>query len=747
MARILCICLLLFIPEVSSVAQSCGKPPEPPPGNNMSQWRQVCENNGGTWIPPNNCDFPTDWCHKTHSANTPTGIDPVDLVNQLPAPRNMKEMGQELTLAVGVAGMNAFIQGMKDNAARAAAAQAERERQAELARQQALIKRRQVVRNLLNSIGGNSELQLVFDDAALGVKRSQQKPAAKGYGINGLPGVYTGGSQDGKEAAGSYGIKGLPGVYLQNGTSTSSTQVQNNSAPAAQPQGYGIAALPAPAQMNTQNAAPPAEAAANGAPSSAPPASSTAPANEAAAQKTPPLQDGNAAQQEAASPQPATKVVAKDSPALQQLQTVAASSQSGAHASSDEEAVTKASAGFDRAVAVTPPVRLAASAPNSPTGTASSSPPASPPSNPCVGTADGSVNLRCASTNVVDPQRVRLAAALVKMAGKASGADRAAILDQALDTANGDSAISAQPNAALPDVSAANLLAFQQANAVYRQATDLHVRAQERFNDAQHRRELAVEMLGPWYRQVAEIEKAQLQGLSPEKAHAMLAEVLAGVRKEDEAMHLAGERLVYADLDVDRARFDAEHALAAAGSNAALQPASLDDVKILFPLIDPVTASEKEIDSVFRKAVVDEFNFKTFITPAPDKDDVDLLFPPDPQDLRYAQMDAFWKQHPNNVQHFMNDESFRQSARAYWQTVVDDRERQYKEAASQYARRVADYVREHGLPRNTNEQQAMAATMKTFAKERNDRLRAASDQAVDNWSFWLKQNEQSPAAH
>jgi hypothetical protein len=357
------------------------------------------------------------------------------------------------------------------------------------------------------------------------------------------------------------------------------------------------------------------------------------------------------------------------------------------------------------------------------------------------------VNLRCASTDVVDPQRVRLAAALVKMASKANGADRAAIVDQALDTANGDGAISAQPNAALPDVSAASLRAFQQANAVYRQATDLHVRAQERFNEAQHRRELAVEMLGPWYRQVAEIEKAQLQGIPPEKAHALLAEILAGVRKEDEAMHLAGARLVYADLDVDRARFDAEHALAAAGSNAALQPASLDDVKILFPLIDPATASEKEIDFMFSRAVVDEFNFRTFISPAPEMEDADLLFPPEPQNLRYAQMDPFWKQHPNNVQHFMNDETFRQSARAYWQKVLDDRERQYKDAESQYARRVADYVREHGLPRNTNEQQAMAATMRTFAKDRNDRLRAASDQAVDNWSFWLKQSEQSPAAH
>jgi hypothetical protein len=745
MARILCFCLLLFIPEMNSVAQSCGKPPEPPPGQNMAQWRQVCESNGGAWIPPNDCNFPTDWCHKKNSANTPTGIDPVELVNQLPAPRNMKEMGQELTLAVGVAGMNAFIQGLKDNAARAAAAQAERERQAELARQQALIKRRQTVRNLLNAIGGNSELQLVFDDSALGIKRSQQKPAAaKGYGINGLPGIYTGGSQNGNQGQDSgYGIKGLPGVYSQNGTSTTSAQVQNNNAPAAQPQGYGLAALPAPAKMNAQNAAPPAEAAANNAPPSAPPASSTAPANETVAQNTSPSQNGKATPQDAAPAQPATKVVAKDSPAMQQLQTVAANSDSAAQASSAEEAATKAGAGFDRADNTPPPVHVDKTA-SAPSGGVSGTTPAS--SNLCVGTADGAVNLRCAPTDVVDPQRVRLAAALVKMANKTNGSDRAAILDQALDTANGDGAISAQSNALLPEVSAASLHAFQQANAMYRQATDLHVRAQERFNEAQHRRELAVEMLGPWYRQVAEIEKAQLQGLPPEKAHAMLAEVLAGVRQEDEAMHMASERLVYADLDVDRARFDAEHALAA-GSNAALQPASLDDVKFLFPLIDPALASEKELDSMFSKAVVDEFNFRTFISPAPEMEDVDLLFPPEPQNLRYADMDGFWKQHPSNVQHFMNDEGFRQSARAYWQKVVDDRERQYKDAESQYARRVSDYVREHGLPRNTNEQQAMAATMRTFAKDRNDRLRASSEQATHDWTGWLDHNERSAAAH
>jgi hypothetical protein len=95
----------------------------------------------------------------------------------------------------------------------------------------------------------------------------------------------------------------------------------------------------------------------------------------------------------------------------------------------------------------------------------------------------------------------------------------------------------------------------------------------------------------------------------------------------------------------------------------------------------------------------------------------------------------------------MNDESFRQSARAYWQKVVDDRERQYKDAESQYARRVADYVHEHGLPRSTDEQQSMAATMKTFAKDRNDRLRATSEQATHDWTYWLEQNERSAAAH
>ena len=740
MARVFLVFCLLLIPHMAGWAQSCGNPPEPPAGNDMDQWRAVCVNNGGTWVPPNDCKFPSDWCHKKGSANTPTGIDPVELVNQLPAPRNLKEMGQELTLAVGVAGMNAFIQGLKDNAARAAAEQAERERQAEIARQQALIKRRQMVRNLLNSIGGNSDVQLVFDDSALGIKHAQTKPAAKGYGINGLPGVYTGGSQNGNANTGSYGIQGLPGVYTQNGSTATSAQAQSNSAAASQPQGYGIGAIPAPATMNPPAAAPPPEAAANDATPIAPPNPRIPPANEGVAQN-PPAQNVNAAPQAAAPPQPPTKVLTKDSPALQQLQDVAKSSTAAAQASSAEEAAAKASTGFDRADSTPPPVHVNNSAPSTATDVSGSTP---APANPCVGTADGSVNLRCASTDVVDPQRVRLAAALVNKAAQANdAAGRAAMLDQALDTANGDTSISAQPNAALPAVSPHALAAFQQANALYRQATDLHVRAQERFNEAQRRREQAVEMLGPWYRQVAEIDKARLQNLSGEKAHALLAEILAGVRTEDEAMHLAGERLVYADLDVERARFDAEHALAAAGNNSATQPASLDDVKFLMPMSDPSFTPAKDVDATLTKWIVDEWDFKNFITPNPAHDDVDLLFPPDPQNLRYSQMDAFWKQHPNNVQRFMDDEKFRQSAHAYWQKLVDDRERQYKDVESQYARRIADYVHEHGLPRSTNDQRAMAEVVRPWAQQRNEQLHAASEQATHNWTTWLEQNEKA----
>ena len=742
MARVFLIFCLLLVPQVASFAQDCGTPPFPNTSD-INEVIRACQSYGGTWKGDirGGCDFPKDWCHKTHAANTAAGIDPVDLVNQLPAPRNMKEMGQELTLAVGVAGMNAFIQGLKDNAARAAAEQAERERQAEIARQQALIKRRQMVRNLLNSIGGNSDLQLVFDDSALGIRHSQTKPAAKGYGINGLPGVYTGGSQDGKSNAGSYGIQGLPGVYLQNGTSTTSAQVQSSTAPATQPQGYGIGAIPAPATMTPAPPAPPADAALNNAAATAPTTPAPSASNATVAQNPAP-QSTNAAPQNPAPTQGTTKVVAKESPAMQQLKTVAASSTAAAQAGSAEEAATKASAGFDRAVNSAPPVLLSNNASTHVESNAST-----PSSNACVGTSDGSVNLRCASTDVVDPKRVRLAAALVNMASKANGADRAAMLDQALDTANGDASISAQPNAALPAVSPNALAAFQQANALYRRATDLHVRAHDRFNEAQRRRELAVEMLGPWYRQVAEIDKAQLQNLSGEKAHALLAEILAGVRKEDEAMHLAGERLVYADLDVERARFDAEHALAATGNNSATQPASLDDVKFLMPMIDPASPLDKDLDNTLTKWITDEWNFKTFITPDPKVDDVDLLFPPDPANLRYAQMDLFWKQHPNNVQRFMDDEKFRQSAHAYWQKLVDDRERQYKDVESQYARRIADYVHEHGLPRSTNDQRAMAEVVRPWAQQRNEQLHAASEQATHDWTAWLEQNEKSSVTH
>ena len=96
MARVIVVCCLLLVLQLACFAQDCGTPPFPNT-NDLNEVIRACQSYGGTWhgdIRGGCRDFPSDWCHKTRAANTPTGIDPVDLVNQLPAPRNMKEMGQ-----------------------------------------------------------------------------------------------------------------------------------------------------------------------------------------------------------------------------------------------------------------------------------------------------------------------------------------------------------------------------------------------------------------------------------------------------------------------------------------------------------------------------------------------------------------------------------------------------------------------------------------------------------------------------
>lgn len=348
-------------------AQECD-----PPWKNATTWQEVvkaCTDAGGTWKPApggdvahGTCDISHDYCHKQGSSSSGT-TDPVELIKQMPAPANMQQASQEMFLGASAIWLNQAIKSSKEAQARAAQEKAEREQRAAEQRAAEQRKRRAIADKLSTMLDGNGpkdDLRLVFDDSQLGVKHVDT-PAA-GYGIPGLPGVYTNGARDGSGvgASGSagYGIAGLPGVYTA-GPQTSAAQEANTQ------NSYGISGLPGVGLQPKQNSAPEAQsqpqASAYGIPG-LPGVYTGGPREQAAepdTQQAPSSSSGNIPEQPAsqtavnagvanASSKPAKAVPQLQvSPSGQQLQNAAEQSQTAAQASTAERAAAAASRPFD----------------------------------------------------------------------------------------------------------------------------------------------------------------------------------------------------------------------------------------------------------------------------------------------------------------------------------------------------------------------------------------------------------------
>ncbi len=233
----------LLMPLACCWAQACPKEPPFPDTNDLNEIIAACQKYGGRWdggIRGGCHDFPADWCKKSQSNNI-----------SMPLPRNPQEFTIQLLGLEGQAFATGLANKIRSDAERAQQLKAERAQQAELQRQREQQKRQLIMQHLLgNDTGGGNNLQLVFDDSALGVNRKAGEPEGKhgdlklvfddaalgvkrttesasnepGYGINGLPGIYTHGSVDGSTSdCGGYGIDGLPGVYT-GGPKNASTE-------------------------------------------------------------------------------------------------------------------------------------------------------------------------------------------------------------------------------------------------------------------------------------------------------------------------------------------------------------------------------------------------------------------------------------------------------------------------------------------------------------------------------------------
>jgi hypothetical protein len=134
-----------------------------------------------------------------------------------------------------------------------------------------------------------------------------------------------------------------------------------------------------------------------------------------------------------------------------------------------------------------------------------------------------------ADAPVVSMANLRRAAFLAQKAADAAPGDAAFLIDEAVNVANGKTPFIEIPDNAVPVVSEAGLLAFQQANIDYRRAHADTLAASQRFTEANRNRQIAEEV----YRRVQEENRKAAQ-LTPERRRLAKEAQWALTRFQDE---------------------------------------------------------------------------------------------------------------------------------------------------------------------------------------------------------------------
>jgi hypothetical protein len=374
-----CAIIGLLLSLTSGWAQSCPKEPPFPNTNDINEVIAACKKYGGTWHGDQygGCTFPADWCKKSQSDNI-----------SMPLPQNQQEFATELFAVAATAWFNGFANKLKTDQQRAEQARVQQLQLAAQRRQQQLRQRQQVIDRLTGN-GKNDDLQLVFDDSSLGVNRkagevegkpgelklvfddstlgvkreSQVAESGSGYGINGLPGIYTGGAADGDGSSGGYGIPGLPGVYTNGADPNGKSTFVNNAHIAQSVKGLPGLYLNNDHEMPVRATPATASTSSGGYGISGLPGTYTggagesgtrlsAGSNDSERNSVPPqspqqMQVSQAPAESSPASPPSTAIVPKSGGALQQLQHTADQSQRAATAETDEEAAHRASQPFD----------------------------------------------------------------------------------------------------------------------------------------------------------------------------------------------------------------------------------------------------------------------------------------------------------------------------------------------------------------------------------------------------------------
>lgn len=192
--------------------------------------------------------------------------------------------------------------------------------------------------------------------------------------------------------------------------------------------------------------------------------------------------------------------------------------------------------------------------------------------------------------SVVDLRDLQQGVDLIVAAKNAPPEDQQVILDQALDTANGDKSVKIAMNTstAAPVVTHDGLLAFQKANAEYRKARDTSYQLRQSFADAQKKCEVG--------RAFANASRARLEAdlqnhidemVLAQKQEAM-AKIFAATLDQDIACGDQSARLALALQNTDWTRYQTEGVLAKIAqiqppAKPQSKPISAEDLKLLLP--------------------------------------------------------------------------------------------------------------------------------------------------------------------
>lgn len=381
---------------------------------------------------------------------------------------------------------------------------------------------------------------------------------------------------------------------------------------------------------------------------------------------------------------------------------------------------------------------------------------------------------------VVDLRDLQQSVDMAGVAAKAPPADRQAIMDQALDAANGDQTIQVTPpaNSAVPVMSEQGLLAFQQANNVYRQAHDSAYQLQQSYQLNQQREAAATAIVTQTEKQLEADLRANIDQMTLEQKQLAMAQIFDAALQQDLAFGRTWAQYLAARQQFYRDRYELQMylwntALGKRGNPPPVPP----------QLTQPPTQKQ---DFAMLEQVQLPSATPTQTIPGPPDSDLNLVLPagptvaPSKEDLSFLQqvqspdpitqqvLDSFRKDQaamwskqaaldcpPNIVNQFEHNPQFQQHMNAESKMIYAQQQQAnqtaLREAEAAWNQTLSDLqskgVIQPGVPlaqqvqNNPQFAAQLASAQKQITAKLDYQVKRAEYEAQHQWQKWIEQQE------